>query len=325
VFDAPARARAQYHAFVSGNIVDEGTDIRSRFTATGNNGRLDFWRVDRDAFSSQPLHGTGAGTYELQWQLRRPADNKAVDGHSLYLETLAELGIVGLALVLVLLGSVLAGPIRGLRGSERHASAAVVAAGVALLVHAGVDWDWEMPALFIWLFCAGGIAAASPPTRPHRSPARLSRVLAGLACLLLAVTPLSVAFSQSSLTRAAHAFASGDCRTAVDAALGSIGAMRVRPDPYEILGYCDLRAGQDELAVRAMSSAQRRDPRSWRYAYGLAVARALSGSDPRAELAKALRLNPRSRSARDLAQRLRERPSRPAGWRRAAAGARLPD
>jgi hypothetical protein len=77
--------------------------------------------------------------------------------------------------------------------------------------------------------------------------------------------------------------------------------------------------------VRAMFSAQRRDPRSWRYAYGLAVARALSGSDPRAELAKALRLNPRSRSARDLAQRLRERPSRPAGWRRAAAGARLPD
>ena len=130
---------------------------------------------------------------------------RVVDGHSLYLETAAELGAVGLVLLALLLAGLLAGIARGLRGPERHARAALLAAGVALLLHAGIDWDWEMPALFAWLFAAAGTAWARPTDAAAcgDGPARLTRVLAGLGCLLLALTPvLVIASARRVLARA---------------------------------------------------------------------------------------------------------------------------
>ena len=85
-------------------------------SAAGNNGRLDVWRVGRDTFSAEPLHGAGAGTFQLAWERERPVTVRVVDGHSLYLETAAELGAVGLGLLALLLAGLLAGIARGLRG-----------------------------------------------------------------------------------------------------------------------------------------------------------------------------------------------------------------
>jgi hypothetical protein len=321
--------RAQYHAFVRGNVVDEGTDVRSRLTAIGNNGRLDFWRVDAQAFASQRLHGTGAGTYENEWYQRRRSPNQVVDGHSLYLETLAELGVVGLVLLAGALLAMLVAVARGLRGEQRHAHAAVLAAGVALLVHAGIDWDWEMPALFCWLFVAAGCAAARP-SRPGTEtagagggPGRRTRVLAGLAALLLAITPALAFASEQGLRRAQVAFGRGDCATAIDAALDSAASLDSRPDPFELIGYCDLRSGQARLGIAAMQAARVRDPGSWRYAYGLAVARAYAGEDPRAALAQARRLNPLGPEVLQFARSVR-RSKTPAKLHRAALKARLP-
>ena len=52
-----------------------------------------------------------------------------------------------------------------LRGPERHAYAAFLAAGGALLLHAGIDWDWEMPALFLWFFARERRRARPPGGR----------------------------------------------------------------------------------------------------------------------------------------------------------------
>jgi hypothetical protein len=319
--DAPERVRAQYDAFVAGNVVHD-TGAR-RLGAAGNNGRLDIWRVDLSRFGSAPVTGIGAGTFQLAWERERPGDVRVVDGHSLYLETAAELGVVGLALLAIVLIAALAGPARLLPAPDRHAAAAVLAAGGALLVHAGIDWDWEMPALFMWLFMAVGTAHALPDgAAPRRGPGRLARVLAGLACLVLALTPLTVTVSQSRLQAANRAFERGECATAVDASLASLEVLGVRPEPFELLGYCDLRAGQADLAQRAFRAARERDPENWRYAYGLAVAQALAGEDPRRSAALAVRLNPREPRARDLSRALDG--DRPERWRRAAARAALP-
>jgi hypothetical protein len=321
--DAPDRARAQYDEFVEGNVVQVAADTRARLGAAGNNGRLDIWRVDLRQFSSAPVIGSGAGTFQLAWERERPADIRVVDGHSLYLETAAELGVMGLALLAIVLIGLLAGPARLLASPERHAAAAVLAAGVALLVHAGIDWDWEMPALFAWLFMAAGAACALPAGTARRAaPGRLARVLAGLACLLLAVTPLTVVASQSRLQTAGRAFERGDCATAVDASLASLDVLGVRPEPFELIGYCDLRTGRPELAIAAMEAARRRDPDAWQYAYGLAVARALAGGDPRPAIEAALQLNPRDERVRDLARAFDT--DRPQRWRREAARAQLP-
>lgn len=325
--DAPARLQAQYDGFVHGNLIDPGTDVRSRLTASGNNGRIAMWRIARSAFTAEPVHGIGAGTYQLAWQRDRPNGFKVFDAHSLYLEALAELGVVGLALLLVLLGGIVFALAAGLRGAERQVHAAALAAAIALLVHSGIDWDWEMPVLFCWLFAAGGVACARPAAavagERGLEPARLTRVIAGLACLVLAMTPALIAASDARLRQANAAFARGDCPRAIDAALGSRDALSVRPEPFELLGYCDLRSGQWSLAVRAMRSAEARDPDSWRYAYGVAVAQALAGQDPRPAIARARRLNPRAPEAVELAGALL-RTDRPRAWARAAGRARLP-
>ena len=323
-FDGGERVRDHYRAFVRGNVVDPGPDTRRRLSAAGNNGRLDAWRVGRDTFTAEPLRGAGAGTFQLAWERERPVPEQVVDGHSLYLETAAELGVAGLVLLALTLAGVLAGMARGLRGPERHARAALLAAAVALLLHAGIDWDWEMPALFAWMFAAAGTAwgCQRSEVAPGDGPARLTRVLAGLGCLVLALTPALVMTSQSRLDAGAAAFARGDCAAAVDASLDSLDALPVRAEPFELIGYCDLRAGEPGLAVAALEAARRRDPDSWRYAYGLAVARALAGRDPRPAIADARRLNPLEPRARDLAAAISG--DRPAVWRRAARRAPLP-
>jgi hypothetical protein len=145
-------------------------------------------------------------------------------------------------------------------------------------------------------------------------------VVAGLACLGLAVTPALVLRSQDALDRSFHAFQRGDCPTAIDAALDSIDALPARAEPFEILGYCDARAHRNDLAMRAMRSARARDPEGWKYAYGLAVTQALAGQDPSAAVADARRLNPLEPMARDLQTAMRVRNPK----RRARAAGRLP-
>jgi O-antigen ligase len=322
--DAPARVDEEFAAFTDSNLVPATGDARDRLTESGNNGRIGIWDAAVDAWTDEPWHGTGAGTFRVEYERRRgEIDLRVTDAHSLYLEVLGELGIVGLVLLAVALLTPVAIAVRRLGGPERHAYAAFLAAGAALLVHAGVDWDWEMPALFAWFFAASGVVLAAPAGGSRLpAPPRLGRVLAGLACLLLAVTPWLVLQSQTRLEASVDAFRRGDCQTAIDKALASRDALSVRAEPFELLGYCDLRAGEEELAVRAMRAARAREPRNWRMAYGLAVAQAIAGADPRAAAALAERLNPREPLARDLAAELRD--ARPREWPRVGTRAQLP-
>jgi hypothetical protein len=295
--DAPARIDALRDTWSHGTFLAT-SDLRDRLLSFSDNGRVLHWRVATEAFSDHPVRGTGAGTYRLSWEQRRATNFSVNDAHSLYLEVLSELGIPGLVFLVVALGSVLVAGLRRLRGPERHVHAAVVAAGIALLIHAGVDWDWEMPAVFLWFFGAGGVMLAAREGRDRAPvPGRLARLLAGLACLLVALTPWFIASSQGPLNDAVEAFARGDCRTAVDRALTATERLSVRPEPFEVLGWCDIRAGQGPLAVAAMTAAHDRDPNNWAYVYGLAVAQALDGQDPRPLARRALALDPREQLA----------------------------
>jgi hypothetical protein len=308
-FDLPDRVDEAYTEFVAPETTstrDVG-DLRTRLTDLNNNGRLAHWRVAMDAAHEHPWRGVGAGTYRLLWEQGRPTTFKVVDAHSLYYETRAELGWIGVVLLAIALFVPLGVAASRLRGPGRHAYAAFIAAGIALLIHAGVDWDWEMPVLFVWFFGAGGVvlAASADSARGLPAPRRLTRLVAGLACLLLAVTPVTVAFSQLRLNRSVEAFQRGDCATATDAALDSLDALSVQAEAFEVLGWCNARAGQPKLAVDAFRAARVRDPRNWQYAYGLAITQALARQDPRPSAALALRLNPREPLARKLVRDMR--------------------
>jgi hypothetical protein len=323
-FDAPRRAQDRWQAIEDSAGSAGPRDVRDRLGEVYASGRLAHWRVSLDGFEREPLTGTGAGTYRLEWDRDRPTERNVTDGHSLYLEVLGELGWPGLVLLAVALLVPLGVAARRLVETERTAHGAFLAASVGLLVHAGIDWDWEMPALFAWFFGAAGLVCAARATRAKTwEPARLTRIVAGLGCLLLCLAPASVLASQRALDDGTRAFTAGDCTVAADRALDSLDVLSVRPEPFEILGYCNLRAGREQLAVRAFESARRRDPQDWLYAYGLAVAQALDGTDPRPMAREARRLNPRDARTRGLVAVLR-RGDGPDQWARAASRAPVP-
>jgi O-antigen ligase len=326
-FDVPARAERQVDRFFAGDVVDEaGVDTRSRLTDAGNNGRLEHWKLGLEAFERAPLAGHGAGTYQLLWARDQPYHFPVIDAHSLYVEVLAELGVVGLALLGGALLALLVGAWRRLPRNPKHLRAVVIALAAVWLVRAGADWDWETPAVTLWLFALGGMAVAGArrggDRPPMPAPSRLVRVLAALGVLVLAVTPAATAMSQARLDDAVAAFKRGACPSAIDSALGSLDALRLRAEPYTILGYCDIARGETDLALQAMRNAVERDPRNWETHYGLALARAAAGLDPRPQAATALRLNPLEPRARETARLFAD--DDPQKWKRRALQARLP-
>jgi hypothetical protein len=103
--------------------------------------RSTYWAVAWGDATAHPVLGSGAGTFADRWRASG-SEQGALDAHSLYLEVLAEVGPVGLALVLAALGMPLVAIVRGRRLPWVPAAGG---AYVAFLVHAGLDWDWEMP------------------------------------------------------------------------------------------------------------------------------------------------------------------------------------
>jgi hypothetical protein len=320
---APGFIDRQYDGFVQGNYTI-AENQRLRLLNPGNNGRLFHWRVAYDRFRAEPFHGDGAGTYENAWDRYRETGFDVLDAHSLYIEVMGELGLVGLALLLIALLTVLFGFVRLARGSERGPPAALFTGGAIWALHAGIDWDWELTATGAWLFAAGGICLAAPVGATRlRAPGRVARIVLGLGCLVLALTPLQVLRSQAALDDAAAAFATRDCTRTIDSALASLRATRSRPEPYLLLGYCDTRLGLHDLAVRNMELATERDPQSWHAWYGLAVAQGAAGRDPRPAARRAQQLNPLDPLTAEAVKAFDT--SRPRAWQRRAYQLKVPD
>jgi len=132
--------------------------------------RGDYWRVALGAFESEPLRGTGTAGFAVEWLREREVPEAAVDAHSLYIETAAELGIVGLLLLLTSGGGVAVCAVRAY-GRDPAAVAGPAAALIVLAFHCAVDWDWEMPAVAIPMLLLAGalVAQAGEPGAEPRS------------------------------------------------------------------------------------------------------------------------------------------------------------
>ena len=65
-------------------------------TSTEGTGRYQFWNAGWEAFKSDPLKGVGAAGYEPWWAQHGSLDYSVRNAHSLFIETAAELGCVGL-------------------------------------------------------------------------------------------------------------------------------------------------------------------------------------------------------------------------------------
>jgi O-antigen ligase len=133
---------------------------------SASSNRADYWRVAWDAAGEHPLRGLGPGGFGPAWLRERPYPEPVKDAHSLPLESLAELGIVGLALLLAFLGAVALAARDALRTGGAYA-AGPAAALSTWLVHACVDWDWEMPALTLIAVACTGALLSGGAARPR--------------------------------------------------------------------------------------------------------------------------------------------------------------
>ena len=125
--------------------------------------RGDYWHVAGQVGRQHPIVGLGAGTFDLAWgafgDLGRWGG--VSDAHSLYLETFAELGVVGLVLLAGLAAPVVAAVTRPALSTRE---AAALGGAVTFLVHAGLDFDWEMPAVTVaGIACLAGILGRDVP------------------------------------------------------------------------------------------------------------------------------------------------------------------
>jgi hypothetical protein len=310
--DLPRVLSQQHDRFQTPQAL-ESSDVRDRLADPGSSDRLDAWRVALQDFRAEPIHGRGAGTFVLSWNERRPTSLPFNETHSLYLQMLGELGIVGLVLMLIVLWMMVVVPARRARGAERTLYAAVAAGVITWALAAAVDWQWQMPVGTLAVFALGATAlaarrSADPPPVPW--PALLALAVAVVA---IAVVPARAALSERSVAHAAAAFKKQDCRSVVPAARDAARLVAARPEPYELLAYCHVIEGDARQALRDAARAVDVDPDNWRCRYTLALVRAATGRDPRPAVRSAARINPLEPLVVKATSRFRG--SDPAQWR----------
>ena len=315
---APAAVAHRWEQFVGQQAVPGSSLLRSRLTSTSNDGRIGFWTVAYDAFLAHPIDGTGADTYEILYYEHRQSTDVVLNGHSLYIETLGDLGVVGLAFVALFVLGTLAALFPARRGHNRALYAALFSAALAWSMHAGVDWDWQMPAASLWFAALGGLALG----RPNRgqataaTSASIRAFVAAAAVVGIGVFPVLVLASQVRLNQATAAYASGDCAGAEKSARSSIEVLGTRAPPWQIEALCAFADGQLRRAQADLRAGLRVDPNDWQLEAALAAATAAGRSSARVQAAMALRLNPNDPGVQALAHALSSGPS--ARARRAA-------
>jgi hypothetical protein len=261
-----------------------GSTLGRRVLSVSDSGRTAYWHVAARMIERRPLLGEGGGSFERWWLQERPVANDARNAHSLYLETLAELGPLGLAL----LAAGLAVPFVALHRVKGDALAAIGAAAYLVwIVHAAIDWDWQIPAITLVALGCGCVPAIragadDPPLR--RKPAWIGGLV-----LVLAVAFVANAGNRAS-DAARAALASGDeSRAAADART----ARRWMPwaaTPWRLLGEAELALREDAAARASLHEAISRNAEDWIAWYDLAQVTA--GQARRTAIRRARLLDP---------------------------------
>jgi hypothetical protein len=313
---APGVIAHRFDQFVNQQTVQTGPLLRNRLSSSSNQGRVELWTVAYDTFRAHPLDGTGAETFEIQWYARRPDPQVVVNAHSMYLETMGELGIVGIVLLALFVLGTLAGLLPRRLRHDRVLYAALFSAALAWFIHAGADWDWQMPATSLGLVSLAGLTLGraaddrGPPPAPDRWIAPL---LVGLLVLGASALPGLVLASQIRLNDATSALAAGNCAQADTLARSSLDVLGTRAPPWQIEAICAARVGRYALAETYLRGGLAEDPDDWQLQSALAAAEGARGSPAAAkQAASAAALNPRDALIGELSQTLARGPSQAA-------------
>lgn len=210
---------------LTGTISDRASELTSESSKTpGGPGRLTtasssrgrYWRQAGQVFTDRPLLGTGAGTFGVARLRYRNDELVARHAHGFVAQTMADLGIPGLALSVLLLAAWMLAALRtlGLQPRLQHREGAafvpqldwhaerVALAALALMalvfgVHSTIDWTWFTPGPAVAALAAAGfVAGRGPLGEPagslHLARERLTRPRLAAAFTVLVMTLVCV-------------------------------------------------------------------------------------------------------------------------------------
>ncbi|MEA2352115.1 MAG: hypothetical protein QOJ14_529 [Thermoleophilaceae bacterium] len=243
--------------------------VARHLASAEGNGRYQFWSAGIDAFESEPLRGVGAGGYADWWARHGDLTYYIRNAHSLFVEVMAELGLLGLLALLAFLVPAFYAALRAppWRVPPAAVGLAALACGVA---SAAVDWTWQLPAAFAPVVVVAAVLAGPAlgeplPARERaaRGRERIARAatvavgcLAALAAAILLVTEVELGDSRVAL-RAGHlSEAAKDARRA-----GAVEPWAAAPRLQ--LALVRERAGDLTGARTAARAAIARDPDGW--------------------------------------------------------------
>jgi tetratricopeptide (TPR) repeat protein len=249
-------------------------------------------------FRAHPLNGGGAGSWEAWWLQHGSLPVSTEFAHSLYLEAMAELGIVGLLLIggAVLVGA--AGAVRAALSLGSPEIAAAAACGIAFFAAAAYDWVWQLAGIaVVGVGMLGFALGALPSTRASAwgRPGALRPALALVA--VAAIIPQYVVLAAGShLRNSQAAYSAGDGAKARSEALAAKAIEPWAASPYLQLGLVAEAENSLPTASHWLQEAIRRSPRDWSL-WTVAARIEIKRQKTRAarlDLAEARRLNPHS-------------------------------
>ena len=279
---------------------------RTQLLNTSGSGRYQFWEAAVDANESEPLTGIGPGTFEFWWARNGSYSGVIRDAHSLYLETLGELGIVGFVLIVGFsLAVLIMGAVRCWRAPPdlRLGLAAAVAGCAAFVGGAMVDWTWEIGVFgLVFMVLAAIAVAGGRPAAARRGGAeppwqrwagRAAVAVVSLVAIFAIARPLA---GSRAITDSQEDAASGDLRAALAKADDATEIEPYAATPYLQKALVLERLGRPEPAVNAARRATRKESTNWKTWLVLSRLEAEAGNAQAAVDAylEGRRLNPRS-------------------------------
>ncbi|HEV7493353.1 O-antigen ligase family protein [Baekduia sp.] len=269
---------------VVGNPVDRIDHAADQFTSldtnyapgdsrllSGSGNRYDYWRVAVDAFKHHPLDGVGAGNYPRSWFQLRQSQENVRQPHSLWFQTAAETGIVGLLLILAALGAAAVGVGRAawVAQSERQRLLAVAGLGAFTwwLLQTSVDWLHLLPGLT----CVALVSAVIVlPRRESAAPDPAtvsSRPLAITAAVVVVVCFAAAGVGRTTLAtfllKDARNALPQDPQKAIDRSQAALGLRPGDVDALVVEAAASARAGDYRAARGALLEATALEPHNF--------------------------------------------------------------
>jgi hypothetical protein len=247
-------ASKTWHAFTGSGT--SGETLNGRLFSFSGTGRVTQWHIAWQQFSAHPVVGSGARTSEIYWNRLRPKAARVRDVHNLYLQALAELGVIGLALLALALLIPLAA---GLSLRRQPLVAGVLGAYAAYLLHGAVDWDWEITAVTLPAI----ICAAILTHRPARVLGTGRRRIALAAAVVFAIGGIYTIAARIPLSRLDSALAHQEWSKAAGDAHQASRFAPWSSEPWLKLGEAELTAGLTPQANAAFRRAVAYDRNNW--------------------------------------------------------------